>query len=385
MMKRMAPYSRLPLWLVAAGLALSPALLSSVRAQEEPEARPRPAQLYEDIEVLRRILVGKLQTLYLAANRKSEAGALDLYRNLARNDPNWTNWGYPMFPGYDGKNRVWQAFYPGALPMNLEGVYLKGQGVVFTVTLPPPARNPVVSTSGASPKTSSEWDRVRREVRGEKPAASEKTSSLKGPSVAEILLRALADNGRHFTRLGADESLTVVVTFRAPSGGWAADPRFGDSPYYLYSESQLKENPTVAYNLFKKGSPSSATDYELLGDLQLRQGKLNEGLQSYGKALELKPEGKRAAAIYMKAAQGLLQQKREEQARQMIQKGLDLLKKAQDKDVQRGGTGGSPRLPAKLIVSASKRLLDRAGPSGIGFAEFRKAAHVEYLTFPAGK
>jgi tetratricopeptide (TPR) repeat protein len=381
----MAPNSRLPVWLVAAGLTLSPALLSSVRAQEEPEARQRPTRMDEDIEVLRRILVGKMQTLYLAGSQKTELHYLNLYKNLVRRYPIDSGRENLITPSPDGKNWFWDAFYPGAFPMNLEGVYLKGQGVVFTVTLPPPARNPVVSTSGSSPKASSEWDRVRREVRGEKPAASEKSSSLKGPSMAEVLLRALADNGRHFTRLGADESLTVVVTFRAPSPGWASDPRFGASPYYLYSESQLKENPTLAYSLFKKGSPSSANDYELLGDLQLRQGKLNEGLQAYSKALELKPEGKRAAAIYMKAAQGLLQQKREEQARQMIQKGLDLLKKAQDKNGQRGGTGGSPLLPAKLIVSASKRLLDRMGAGGIGFDEFRNKAKVEYLTFPAGK
>ena len=39
-------------------------------------------------------------------------------------------------------------------------------------------------------------------------------------------------------------------------------------------------------------------------------------------------------------------------------------------------------MPARLIVSAPKKLLDKAAESKMSLADFRKAATVEYLRFP---
>ena len=42
-------------------------------------------------------------------------------------------------------------------------------------------------------------------------------------------------------------------------------------------------------------------------------------------------------------------------------------------------------LPAKLIISAPKRLLDEVGTGKMSLAEFKKAASIEFLTFPGTK
>jgi hypothetical protein len=74
-------------------------------------------------------------------------------------------------------------------------------------------------------------------------------------------------------------------------------------------------------------------------------------------------------------------------AEKVLQKALKVPKVPQK---PAGNTGGSARtsssaaaaaLPAKLIISAPKKLLDQAGGGKLSFEEFKKAATVEYLTF----
>ena len=52
--------------------------------------------------------------------------------------------------------------------LTAEGVYLKGQGVVFTVTLPPLPSQPSQPKSPAT-KPLSEWEQIRMQLRGEEP------------------------------------------------------------------------------------------------------------------------------------------------------------------------------------------------------------------------
>ena len=46
-----------------------------------------------------------------------------------------------------------------------------------------------------------------------------------------------------------------------------------------------------------------------------------------------------------------------------------------------GRQGNAPALPNKLIISASKRLLDQVGTGKISFEEFKKSVSVQYLDF----
>ena len=98
----------------------------------------------------------------------------------------------------------------------VEGVYLKDYGVVYTVTLPTPPNGMTPGpTAGTVTRTPlSPWERTRKELRGEKIENEGKVVGTRSPSLSEVILKVLADNGKHFTRLAEGERITVVVTFR---------------------------------------------------------------------------------------------------------------------------------------------------------------------------
>src|SRR5262249_44478625 len=96
----------------------------------------------------------------------------------------------------------------------IEGTYLRGHGVVYSVSLPvhfaevmhrpaQPARNPL-----------SDGERVRGELRGDKVEAAEPPPPRHQETVANSLLKILAENGHHFTQLPENEQLTVAITLR---------------------------------------------------------------------------------------------------------------------------------------------------------------------------
>src|SRR5262249_9187603 len=102
---------------------------------------------------------------------------------------------------------------PIVIPIRtLEGIYLKGQGVVYTVTLSSLQLTAKVETA----KPVSEWESVRREFRKEKETPK-KSDAGKVAGLREVLLKVLAENGHHFSRLGENESLTIVVTVHEES------------------------------------------------------------------------------------------------------------------------------------------------------------------------
>src|SRR5205823_6229468 len=92
---------------------------------------------------------------------------------------------------------------------NVEGVYLKGQGVLYTLTLPPPSPSRAASTKKTSAAPVSDWERFRRSVRGDQPQPKEsetvKESSEDGffaeleksghLGITEEVLKILAANG----------------------------------------------------------------------------------------------------------------------------------------------------------------------------------------------
>src|SRR6202023_439005 len=94
-----------------------------------------------------------------------------------------------------------------------EGVYLKGHGVVYTVTLPIAAQKPQVPLGQPADKPLSPWEKEQRALRGDKTEPTKKAETGP-PSVSETVLRLLADNGKHFTELAPDETVTVAVVFR---------------------------------------------------------------------------------------------------------------------------------------------------------------------------
>src|SRR6266851_5164467 len=115
-----------------------------------------------------------------------------------------------------------------AAPTNIEGIYVKGQGVLYALTLPPPSPSRAASTKKTSAAPMNDWERYRRSVRGDQPPSKE-TETVKESSedgffaelektghlgITEEVLKILAENGRNFSHLSPDEKITVAITFR---------------------------------------------------------------------------------------------------------------------------------------------------------------------------
>jgi hypothetical protein len=283
---------------------------------------------------------------------------------------------------------------------DFEGVHLPGYGVIFTTTLPASSRTVDAADDRPAPQPLSDWERAAMEFRGEKPPASPQANP-NPPSIRDVILRVLAENGRHLTQLRDDERITVVVTFRDGGHSWRSS---GTSLTPLNAAAQnaiafpQAANPfmpaqsglgTTLSQLSPSGAgkhPSSARDYELLGDLHMKQQQYKDALDVYNKAINAyEQEAKtnpqadhnpRLATFYARQAQALLAQGQEDAA-------MDLLKKAQSmRDGKKSADPkpkepAKPRVPAKLIISATKRQLDQVGAGKMTVDEFRKAASVE--------
>jgi hypothetical protein len=310
-------------------------------------------------------------------------------------------------------------------PALAEGVHLPGRGVVFTATVPIPSRNPLGTGPKVDDKPLSAWERERRALRGDSDEKVAKTDSGL-PSVSETILKLLAENGKHFAELGPDEPVTVAVVFRpgklfsseqcalchqlshkAMWKYWMTDDRSGtgDSPGSSGKtpSSSGSERGEIAdprkpadsiVDLFRNGLA--------LGHLHLKQGKPREAAKVYrdligrcGETLEalekLPPETSApdrlhvvrvAMEVYAKLAQAQLELHDDE----AVVKTLKEWQAFSDKYVQ---LAAAPKpdpaakalanpVPARLVISAPKKLLDQVGSGKISFDEFRKAATIEY-------
>jgi hypothetical protein len=189
----------LALWLLAPCLAAS----QPPGSNTGPSVQPRPDSMYEDIEIMRRLLNTRLERLQTAT---ATSGSPRYYPLVGPAS---------MVPGASGMDSGFAPVAPQGARANLhtEGVYLKGQGAVFTLTLPPPQRDPRPEAATSTGKPLSDWERMRKEIRGEEVAVKDGDPKRKEPALADVILRVLADNGKHL-QLPENESLTVVVTFR---------------------------------------------------------------------------------------------------------------------------------------------------------------------------
>ena len=87
-------------------------------------------------------------------------------------------------------------------------------------------------------------------------------------------------------------------------------------------------------------------------------------------------------------AQSLVAAQKYDEAVQVFQKLAEERKKKQADPPPKAEPSAPAKptpLPAKLIVSASKKLVDDVGSGKMSFEDFKKAVSVEYLTFPAQK
>jgi tetratricopeptide (TPR) repeat protein len=287
---------------------------------------------------------------------------------------------------------------------------------VYTIVLPPPP--PESKPAAPPPKTSTEWDEIRGQIRGT-GSGSSSTPNPKRRSVDDTVLELLAKNGHRFSQLGDQESLTVSIIFRLPDqihhprsprgnplaidinaihevdpltgtlvSVGSAVPSDGTEPIPSAGGKRSSEKKKPREGGEKSADDSSPRDYELLGDLHLKQGQGIEALRAYQQALAKSSDHQQVAEIYLKLAQlHLTVQKDEAEARQALMHAREFLALAnaaqtpgQDKAVSKPASAASP-LPARLIITASKRLLDQVGAGKMSLEDFKKAATVEHLTF----
>jgi hypothetical protein len=419
-------------------------------------SREQAARVYEDVEIMRRLLEHKIQSQVPAAHSSllGWIGVQQCQNCHAPANSLWLDWSnvkpgtHPneilLNPHVPANMRNWTAVWNTAVNRNwlpvshqfsavprTEGVYLRNQGVVYTVTLAldPGAVRPQPPRAAAKPLT--EWERLRQQIRGEKPQPAAPAAEQKEPTLADTLLKVLAENGHNFSELTANESVTVVVTFRPPAGpGVSAsllDVGSGvsfldfdnDGVLDLLVTTRSAQTPgpqppststttsstsggtttstTVDSSSSTRGTASSLRDYMLLGDLLLKQGKAQEAVAAYvnaGKLLDATSpaNGPKAEEQLRKLAQAYLAAGDVKNARSA----LDQLSRADrgpaakqsQPPAPKGGSGAksaeAPKPtppPAKLIVSATKKVLDQVGSGKMSFEDFKKAATVQYLDF----
>lgn len=342
--------------LVVLGLVLMPSVAVAQRgaADLKPE---QAAQMYEDIEIMRRLLLRGLGTSTVPALTQAQ-----YFPQTANANPS-AQWMSSTLA-----NAAWPR-----VPAAVEGVHVKGQGVLFTLTLPATSRDPRPDGTRPPAKPDTEWERTRNQLRGQKVETTD-APDRKEPTVGDRILAVLAKNGYNFSNLAGDESITVVVVFR-PDGSRTGAFSVQWAPSALDAPAS------------RNVGGQTARDHELLGDLHLKNGKTEQAIEAYAKALttlgleltkpvtEVPRTTTGVEELYDKLVQALSKAGRVEEAKKVLERIGEWKTKI-------GKARPSP-LPARLILSASKRLLDQVGNEKISFEEFKKAASVEYLTFPA--
>jgi tetratricopeptide (TPR) repeat protein len=252
-------------------------------------------------------------------------------------------------------------------------------GVVYTATLSS-LDSPSMTAKAETIKPVSEWESVRRQLHNEKEEPK-KSETIKPLSLSDVLLKLLAENGHHFSQLGENESLTIVLTVHQSSvSSSSRKSSTGGSGTPAKSESKSSTGHSASYL-------SQARDLELLGGLHMKQGQYEEALKAFQKAIEVKQlDPNESMALYRKLAQCYLALERVAEAKAALDKTAEISKNAQDaadakNKLPAANKPAAPALPAKLIISASKKLLGEIKTSRISFDDFRNQAHVETLHF----
>jgi hypothetical protein len=386
-----------PHWLCVTALLLAPSMVQAQASSTSftglaAQAPVSMAQMYEDIEIMRQLMSQAIHdrwgSLYPQGSGASLYAPGDMYPNLNVGGFGLVG-GSGMLGGGSGilgggianSNIIGMGmntlhpygtiFRPApseaSTRLAIEGMHLKGRGAVFSVILPPPSRSPRPGDVKPAPKPPDQWDRVRKQLRGEQAKAAPTAAAGQNPTVGDVLLKVLADNGHHFSQLAEGESLTLVVTFRS-------------------NEAPSSRRPAKAGHK-KKGAaadPNSSparNDDLLLGDLHLKQGKAKEALKIYLAVVKNHPDIL-GPDLMRKLAQAHLAAGDLKEARKWLDRALE---KSATPDTPREQAQTAEPLPSRLLITASKRLLDQVAAGAITFADFQRSVSIEEVPGPAKK
>jgi tetratricopeptide (TPR) repeat protein len=392
-------------WLISCGLVcLTPALIEAQTAkiQAEIDTELAQARAYEDIEIMRRLLQRKLagfaQSCRQCHQPSSAAQALILYDRAAsmpigRDDVRTSNSdagsiGRYVSGDFSLLHHGVHAAASESIPV--DGHYLKGTGIVMQAQLPASLLQflPASPAPKKQPLPASEWDLIRKQLRGEKVEASSVVDDFhgripEGANLQDVLVKILAEHGKHFQSLADNERLMLTVTFRpqkdapsgAMSGGAIGDMGGGGGSAMSNTESAMAGG-MMAAGVPQVGPRSSSKDYELLADFRMRQGNYADAAKTLEKAIELNTDSARAAGLYRKLASALLLQSPSNQ--QTLDRANDLLRKAMGIKPPPAPALKTP-LPTRLIISASRSALEKASAGSLD--DFRKQITITWLRF----
>jgi tetratricopeptide (TPR) repeat protein len=322
-------------------------------------------KMYEDIEIMRRLLDRKLHPLYPRTQYFSENQDNLLYTPAIPRMEGSPDWILPQRGGARHMAEQLLKIETEKVSPYLEGVYLKGQGVIYTATIS--SLRPVAKAK--PPKESvSEWESVRRQVRNEKEERKMPEAG-KPASLSDVLLEVLAANGRHFSQLGENESVTIVLTVHDESASSPPAKSGGGS-----AKRELKPATSGGGSDLR----GKVNDLELLGELHFKQGKYSEAITAFMKAMEIAKRPKQKAELCRKLAQCYLMRQDPadlRNARATLEEAIAQMEKEEEaEDKPAPAAKPAAALLVKLIVSAPKKLLDQVGEGKIPIQDYQNPA-----------
>jgi hypothetical protein len=192
----------------------NPAATSPLAADLNTVVAGRDAmKMYEDIEIFRRILDRKLNSFYPRITLQSAGGIQGMQGGMMGMQGGMMGMqpmqGMQPMIGMQPQP-AWIYNYNPTLvhqetSRTLEGVYLEGQGIVYTATLA--SLQSRGKAEAPLPPPVDEWETIRRQLRNEKEAPKTPEAS-KPPELSDVLLKMLAEHGHRFSQLRDNESLT---------------------------------------------------------------------------------------------------------------------------------------------------------------------------------
>jgi tetratricopeptide (TPR) repeat protein len=412
-------------WLISLGLVFAVpglALPQTVKIQADIEKELQQTRIYEDIEIMRRLLQRRIVG-FMNSCQKCHAtvagepslpsdpftstateGSGKIFVNERNYDTGIVGSGRVVWHP-DGGGRVLRTASSDTI--SLDGVYIPGQGVILQAHLPPWVTSMTREPRGQAPKkpaeTINDWDLIRRQIRGEKiEGRSGPADDPHEVTIQDVLVRALAEYGKHI-RLAENERLTLAVTFRHAAGDQHASSVRYSAVEALAAIGDVDGGPAAGIGLGDKGGggptssglgpmgpkgsgggpmgpPSSSRDYELLADLHIKQGRYQEAIKTLRKAAEINSDPNRHVSIYRKLASAQLLLNQSDPSQKTLDEVMELLQKAKA-SAKAGAAPPAPRLylPQRLTITASQPALQKATTSNLD--AFRSQISLVWLRF----
>jgi hypothetical protein len=435
----------------------SDTLASAVLALEVNSQMANQKRTYEDIEIYRRLLGKSLLGYVHGAQNLNPAAMSSFLASMYTAQPTQGKYhdyaqNLSSYVGAPVQGIVSAHKGVAASPISIEGVYLPSIGILISAELPINFTAPQKKAE-TEPKKWSDWEREKRAFNGEKIDKPDEVKSRHTPDILETILRSLAANGYHLNGLKEGQHVTLALTFRpnlvqqcaschhttgiAPSGvtsganssflnhangalqlGLAtnsatADDNWLGTPGTSAPTGTQPNKPVQSASNGATHATDGSANQLLLGDLHQKQGRYDEALATYNKAVvdlngrlqahDFTPPsgyGPRQVALIVELLElenriiqcqlALKQEDKVTESVQKLKKWTNLLEKTEGyrdrakSQAKNPSTSKEGPLPTKVIITASKELLDQAGNGKISFDEFAKRAAVEVLQFDQG-